>query len=109
MNARHWDPYKGEASGTTEVTGDDFAAGGTWMFLTDEGRLDIVFTPSGTRGYVDIARDAVTMDVSGTPVPVASLADIIRSKEAAGRERDRHQLPALRKLLEAHGNDDGGA
>lgn len=106
MGARHWDPYKGDASDTTEVTGDDLAAGGTWMFLTDKGRLDVVFTPSGTRGYIDIARDAITMDLSGISVRVASLADIIRSKEAAGRERDRHQLPALRKLLEAGGNDD---
>jgi hypothetical protein len=33
-------------------------------------------------------------------VPVASLADVIRSKEAAGRERDRAALPTLRLLLE---------
>jgi hypothetical protein len=31
---------------------------------------------------------------------LASLADVIRSKEAAGRERDRPVLPVLRRLLE---------
>ena len=31
---------------------------------------------------------------------VASLADVIRSKEAANREKDRAQLPALRRTLE---------
>jgi len=34
------------------------------------------------------------------PVLVASLADVIRSKEAANREKDRAQLPALRRTLE---------
>jgi hypothetical protein len=42
---------------------------------------------------------------SGTPFPAirctwSSLADVIRSKEAAGRERDRASLPTLRMLLE---------
>jgi hypothetical protein len=32
-------------------------------------------------------------------VPVAALADVIRSKEAAGREKDRLTLPTLRRLL----------
>jgi hypothetical protein len=33
-------------------------------------------------------------------VPVAALEDIIRSKEAANREKDRQALPTLRSLLE---------
>ncbi len=32
-------------------------------------------------------------------VPVASLEDVIRSKEAAGRAKDLQQLPTLRVLL----------
>jgi len=31
---------------------------------------------------------------------VASLADVIRSKEASNRPKDRAQLPALRQTLE---------
>jgi hypothetical protein len=34
--------------------------------------------------------------VLGVPVRVASLDDIILSKEAAGRDKDRLQLPMLR-------------
>jgi hypothetical protein len=30
---------------------------------------------------------------------VASLADVIKSKEAAGRDKDQRVLPTLRKLL----------
>jgi hypothetical protein len=33
-------------------------------------------------------------------VPVAALADVIRSKESANRPRDRAMLPTLRALLE---------
>jgi hypothetical protein len=76
------------------------AQGRLWNLATAHGRLDISFEPSGTRGYDDLGRDAVTFEIQGTPVRAASLADVIRSKEAAGRERDRRALPTLRRLLE---------
>jgi len=68
-----------------------------WNLITKAGRLDISWVPSGTQGYADLARDAITYELENVVVPVASLADIIRSKEAAGRDRDR---AALRLLLE---------
>ena len=71
----------------------------TWNLQTSKGDLDVAFEPSGTRGYDDLRRDIVTMRIRGVDVPVASLADVIRSKEAAGRERDRAILPGLRELL----------
>ena len=74
-----------------------------WNLVTDHGRLDLTFAPSGTAGYPDLARDAVHLTVLGAEVDVASLADVIRSKEAAGREKDRLVLPVLRRILsEAH-------
>lgn len=70
-----------------------------WNLQTSMGDLDITFQPSGTRGYDDLRRDVITMEIRGVEVPVASLADVVRSKEAAGRARDRAALPALRELL----------
>jgi hypothetical protein len=70
-----------------------------WNLTTSLGDLDITFEPSGTRGYEDLRRDVVTLNIHGVDVPVASLADVIRSKEAANRPRDRAALPALRELL----------
>ena len=61
------------------------AAAEMWNLVTDAGRLDITLEPSGTSGYPDVARDAVRLTILGTEVDVASLADVIRSKEAAGR------------------------
>lgn len=72
-----------------------------WNFTTRYGDLDLSCLPSGTRGYDDLRVDAQELDLGqGLVVAVASLADIVRSKEAAGREKDRITLPTLRAMLE---------
>jgi hypothetical protein len=70
-----------------------------WNLQTDVGDLDITFEPSGTHGFEDLRRDAVVMHLRSGDVTVASLADVVRSKEAADRPRDRAALPGLRALL----------
>jgi hypothetical protein len=69
--------------------------------VTTAGPLDISVTPDGTAGYPDLSRGSVDISYSGRHVPVASLEDVIRSKEAAGREKDLLVLPALRAHLRA--------
>jgi hypothetical protein len=71
-----------------------------WNLVTTAGAIDLTFEPSGTRGYADLRRDAFEIDVDGIVITVASLADVIRSKQAAGREKDTIALPRLRRLLE---------
>lgn len=73
---------------------------------TDAGNLDVSVVPSGTQGYEDLRRDAVEITVEGTCILVASLADVIRSKEAANRPKDRTALPVLRRLLEEQRADE---
>jgi hypothetical protein len=73
---------------------------GSWTLKTPSGDLDLLFVPSGTAGYEDLKRSAVSVELWGQEVLVASLADIIRMKEAAGRPKDLGQLPALRQTLE---------
>lgn len=73
---------------------------GVWNLVTHYGDLDISFVPSGTTGYDDLRRDAVVLDIYGVRPSVASLADVVRSKEAANRDKDRLALPVLRRLLE---------
>ena len=67
---------------------------------TGAGDIDVAFTPTGTQGFGDLKRDAVSIDAGGFAILVASLADVIRSKAAADREKDRRALPRLRALLE---------
>ncbi len=74
-----------------------------WTLVTRFGDLDLVVSPAGTNGYTDVVRDADDLRVATDPeliVKVASLVDVIRSKEAAGREKDRAALPMLRRTLE---------
>jgi hypothetical protein len=78
-----------------------FDWGTTWTFVTDHGYLDVSLVPDGTQGYDDLRRGATREQITETlQVDVASLADVIRSKEAAGREKDRAVLPILRQVLE---------
>ncbi|HET7310913.1 MAG TPA: hypothetical protein VFJ17_06265 [Mycobacteriales bacterium] len=79
---------------------DSLAAGNIWNLTTRYGDLDITFTPSGTRGYADLKRDAIEVSIHGTTVKLAALVDIVRSKEAAGRDKDRRALPILRELVD---------
>ncbi len=72
----------------------------SWALETRYGDLNLVFAPAGTAGF-DVRRDAVDVDLGdGLVVPMASLRDVIRMKEAAGREQDQAQLPAPRRTLE---------
>ena len=72
-----------------------------WTLVTRAGNLDLVLEPAGTRGYDDLRRQAIELDLgSGGPALVAAIADVIRMKEASNREKDRVQLPALRRTLE---------
>jgi hypothetical protein len=78
----------------------------SWTLLTRLGELDILFQPAGTEGYPDLRRDALEVTL-GVPVLVASLRDVIRMKEAAGRPKDQRELPMLRRTLElARGRSD---
>jgi hypothetical protein len=55
--------------------------------------------PDGTGGYDDLVASAVTIDFQGRAVPTASLEDVLRSKEAAGRAKDIVVIPAIRAHL----------
>ena len=75
------------------------AAAQTWNLVTDAGDLDIAFQPSGTHGYSDLHRGAAQAELYASTVEIASLGDVIRSKQAANRPKDQRVLPTLRELL----------
>jgi hypothetical protein len=87
------------------ITADLLATMVTITLWTDAGPLDIAMRPDGTTGYTDLLNSVVILQYRGRDVPVASLADVIRSKEAAGRQKDLLVLPALRAHLRQQGNE----
>lgn len=68
----------------------------TVPLITDAGAFDTALRPDGTSGFDDLVASPTIVDYEGIDVPVASLADVIPSKEAAGREKDLRVLPSLR-------------
>lgn len=67
------------------------------------GDFDIVFSPAGVpAGYEDLVPRSVLITVGGQDVRAASLADVVHSKEEAGRDKDVRNLPALRRFLRDH-------
>ncbi len=81
-------------------TGRSLAAARVWNLVTRHGPMDLAMVPDGTEGYEDLARNAQDIEAFGVTVSVASLRDVIRSKEAAGREKDVAHLPILYQSLQ---------
>ena len=67
---------------------------------TDGLQLDFMATIHGIRSFEGLRDRATTIDIDAVAVRVASLADVIRSKRAAGRRRDLAVLEILEKALE---------
>lgn len=87
----------------TRIDGAFLASMPTMLNLvTDAGDVDIAFTPAGPlSGYEEWRIHAVEMDVAdGMVIHVAALDDIIASKKAADRPKDRMSVPYLESLRE---------
>jgi hypothetical protein len=65
---------------------------------TELGWIDLWFVPDGTRGYDDLIREAGDASIGEHTVKVAAIKDIIRSKTAAGRNKDLAAIDHLREL-----------
>ncbi len=75
----------------------------TWR--TDAGDFDVLAEIPNRQGdhlrYDQLAPRALSIDVTGKPVRVAALDDVISSKEWANRAKDQAALPELRAIRDA--------
>ncbi|MGH2734220.1 MAG: hypothetical protein ACRDKZ_01460 [Actinomycetota bacterium] len=83
-----------------ELTAHILRAAPIVNLMTRWGPLDVVFRPAGTEGYEDLRREVVTVKLGDVEVEVASRADVLRSKEAVYRDKDRLTVQLLRELEE---------
>ena len=67
--------------------------------VTNHGDFDVTFHPSGVSSFSEWDDHAGDTEALGVHFRLASLADVIRSKEAAGRPKDQIAVPILRELL----------
>lgn len=88
------------AAGPVETTIDAAFLGAMPLmlnFTTDHGDLDLTFAPTGPRQAWDA--DAGVVEIAdGLSIRVASLAGVIDSKQAAGRDKDVRALLYLESL-----------
>ena len=70
-----------------------------YRMTSDASGIQLDFMPviHGVRSFESLRSRAVNLSVTGRPLLVASLDDIIKSKRAAGRERDRAVLDVLER------------
>jgi hypothetical protein len=76
-----------------------------WNLATKHGKLDVVLRPGGfERGFEEL-RSGATRERIGEDlrIYVASVDQLIRSKEAAGRAKDREAVAELRRVRELAG------
>jgi len=77
-------------------------------FADEEGAIRIVeesemsqidiFTRMSGLHYEDLIAEAETLELSGRSIRFASKAALIRLKERSEREKDQHDVAALKKL-----------
>lgn len=69
-----------------------------WHFTTDAGPVDVVMTATGVGPFEAHADAAEERDVFGIRIRVAGIGDLIASKKALDRPKDRAMLDELREL-----------
>jgi hypothetical protein len=79
-----------------------YPASGLYRVVRGEDglQLDFMSTIDGIRSFEGLRSRSSTVRFGRDALRVASLADIIKSKEAAGRPQDRAVLHVLRKTLD---------
>lgn len=82
--------------------------GANFTFITPHGDLDVLGDVAGIASYAELRASAVEKDVSGIPVRVASLDDLIAMKRAAGRTKDKLMVEEYVAIIDEQ-RADGGA
>ncbi|MGH2808983.1 MAG: hypothetical protein ACRDKT_17095 [Actinomycetota bacterium] len=81
-----------------EITADYLANEEIFAFMTEFGQLDLVAAPLGAGSFEELLRSSIEVDLSGTPVRVASLDALRDMKRARDWPVDRSDLELIREI-----------
>ena len=71
-----------------------------FTLMTDLGALDFLGEVAGVGGFAEVKKNSEAMAIFEMNCLVLSIEGLIRSKKAAGRDRDLEVLPELEGLLD---------
>ena len=71
-----------------------------FTFTTDIGDIDLIGEVPGIGGYDEVINYSETLDIYGMQCHVLTVEGLIKSKKAAGREKDRIVIKEMEALLE---------
>lgn len=98
--------YRDPAGRVIKPEADHLASAGHHLLMTKAGPLDLLGELSPGKGYNALARNAATLTIKeNLNVLLLDLETLIKTKEEAGREKDRAVLAVLRKTLEEKKNN----
>ena len=95
LDARYRDPGGRILRPEATALGGD----GQHLLMTRCGPLDVLGRIGAGQGYDELVADAVVRSIGELAVHVLGLAALIRTKEQAGRDKDRAVLAILRRTL----------
>jgi len=72
---------------------------GVQVHLPEETAIDVVLSVTGLDSFRAAWKRAPRVRLGGVEIKALDLADIVRSKEALGREKDIRTLPQLKDFL----------
>jgi len=77
--------------------------------VNDDQGLQLDFMPRlhGIRSFESLRSRSISVEFGEHKLKIASLVDIIKSKRAAGRDRDKAVLGILEKTLDGQEKDEG--
>ena len=73
---------------------DQILSGADFIQLRKPFDLDVIFAPDGFENYTEAEKFKIIVD----EYPLMNMAGIIRTKKAAGRKRDKIDLPLLQEF-----------
>ncbi|MCZ7591538.1 MAG: hypothetical protein M5U15_05015 [Kiritimatiellae bacterium] len=84
-----------------QITKEDLLQEGTiFQVGVAPRRIDLITSASGLT-FEDAARRSQVVDISGIPIRVLSLADLIVNKRASGRTKDIADVEALERISDS--------
>ncbi len=103
-------PFRPRLRGAPEdlafkLDGKTIMMGSNFTFITDAGDVDILGYISGVGEYPEMRKSAVETEAFGLRLLMMSLENVIKSKKAAGRNKDKAQLPVLEETLRLRAKD----